>query len=250
MSGPLTEEEIRTLHIYNIFKMLEICRAYRLPHSVHSTSIIFYRKVSECRPIFTYTPKPILFAIILLACKSENLHGNVYVLLKNFNSEEKERTLIYESEVAAMLQFNFQIPSPYLKMLGILILLQERGRIDVKDGVINLENMEIARDAPQYEPEDRNIDRNVPYPVEDVNQLWNQSICNMDKVLICEEYFKMNTKECAFAALPLPLYLIDDLFKEVDVSNIKRIRESAKDVKYPDRELVSTILEKLGCIKR
>lgn len=246
MQSSLTEEETQTLHIFNIFQILDICREYRLPHCIHSTAIIFYRKMAECRPILTYTTESLLRGLIVLACKSENIHGDLTFLVKHLSPKEKDRARIYECETAALLQFNFHISSPYLKMLGIIILLQERGTINVKEGeCINLEEMTLDWNAPHYEIDVENYKNNEPIVIEDVNELWHQCVCNMDKVMICDEYFKMNSRECALAALPFPIFLIDDLFKDADVANVERLRENSRYVKCPDRETVDMILDKL-----
>lgn len=232
----LSEAQKNSFHIYNIYNLLEVCRSHRLPLSVHSTSILFYRKLFEVDKEGVYDFRLLLKAIVLLACKCENVHGDFLFLTRRLKDDEKKMVCTYEGMLGHTLLFEFHIPSPYLRILGYIVVLQERGLIDVKSGTVDAHNPELKTfDMRFYEYSGNDMDCERGMEIESVDKLWETSIINMDKILIVENYHKMNVKECALAALVLPITLYKELIDTIDLERVEMIRKRAKNVKMPTK---------------
>lgn len=246
MVEELTQEEQTLMHTYNIYKILEISRTFSLPFSVQSTSVIFYRKIFKTKNLTEYNMKLLLKSIILLACKSENIHGNFDFLLKNQIGPEKNTIFEYEKEIAHLLNFNFHIPSPYLRMLGFIILLQEKGKIAIKAGKIDPTKVDLnIKQSIFVDVDNENINNNSVYTIEDVNALWNKCINNMDKIMVSEDFEKTNIIESALAALEIPIAIIDGVMQGLNIENIKQIRKNGKEVIEPENKRITEILQKI-----
>lgn len=183
---------------------------------------------------------------MLLSCKSENIHGNIYSLIQHFSNSEKELVVVYESEIAALLNFEFHVPSPYLKVLGILIILQERGRLVLQNAELYMDKMPQVNNEMEYGHEYGRMEGQVVC-VDDVNGLWMQCMVNMDRIIVCDEYFVGSVRECALAAVPFRIEVLYSLFNDVKMENVERIRESAKKVYMPKKEDVDAVLKKIEC---
>lgn len=239
MSLKLRETEIKLLNSYNLFQILAICRYKRLPHSIHSTSIIYYKRMTYVRPVHLYIAKPLQYAIISLACQNENIKVTIKNLLSEVTVKEKKVFDKYKLEVQYQLMKIQDVPSPYYSMLGILIVLQERSRIDVENSKLKIDEMVLDNDSHFFVFEE--CDVSVPYRFENACDLWSLCIGNMDKVLICDEYFNVNNREISLAALPFPIHLLNDIFKDADVENIQILRESANRVLCPSRDEIERL---------
>lgn len=245
----LTKIEKQNLHTYNAYKILEICRAHRLPMSVHSTSIFFYRKLFEMDKNIDYDFKLLLKAIILLACKAENIHGDFGFLIKRLKIEEKNIVLEYENTLAYKLKFEFHLPSPYIRILGFIIVLQERGIIDVKSGILDVLKPEIDTLDMQFHEYNKTVnDGDEKIEIEDIDNFWASSVTNMDKILLIDNYYKLNVKECALAALVLPTVIYKRLLDKIDLEMVDVIRQQAIKVKLPSDEEINQMFAKLDAL--
>lgn len=244
----LTDTEKMNLHTYNVYRILETCRSAQLPLSVYSTSILFYRKLFDnVNDPGEFDFRLLLKAIILLACKCENIHGDFTFLINSLKKEQKEKVKEYEGMLAYRLKFDFNIPSPYLRMLGYIVVLQERGFITAKNGIQNMLSPVVNTfDMTFYEHEQKNWNGNDPIFIEDMDKLWETSVINMDKVLIAEKYHKNGIKECALAALVLPAIIYKGLIDHIDHEMVTTIRKRAKTVRLPSTEEVNQIFVKLA----
>ncbi|KAM0676093.1 hypothetical protein GVAV_000055 [Gurleya vavrai] len=240
MTNQLTADEEQKLHLFNYAQLLLQARKLSLPISVNSTSIYFYKKLITETSIISFNQPLLIKSIILLAIKSENIHPHQFI--STIKIDDRKIIYQYENDIAQYLKFSFHIPSPYLRILGQLIILQEKVKIIVH-GVLNTTETIELNENVFYEQELEN--QANPFIVNDVNMLWKASAQNMDKILMVVDE-KIDVNICALAALDLPTRLFDNNY---DLDKINNLRNKIKEIKLPDDEEIKNILKKIEKIK-
>ncbi|KAM0686342.1 hypothetical protein COBT_002438 [Conglomerata obtusa] len=237
MKSKLTHYEQQLLHLHNIHQILQRSRSLNLPLSGQSTAIAFYKKLISTTNTINHNQIFLIHAIIILACKAESIHPRFIV--NQFSQEDRNIIFEYEREVALHLCFDFHIPSPYLRILGQIILLQEKGKLVITgDSNIDINETKVLNENSYYEME---IENNyIPYVVSDVNALWRTSVKNMDRMLIIQDE-KFDVNYVAMAALEVPVFI----FEEEKRNEIIEIRKKIKNINFPDETEIKKILKKL-----
>ncbi|AFN83801.1 nucleotide excision repair factor TFIIH/TFIIKsubunit cyclin H-like protein [Encephalitozoon romaleae SJ-2008] len=164
--------------------------------------------------------KDVVYAIVILASKCEEIHGNIDTLIKKLPESNKESILNYESDMFEALDYNFHFPSLYLRMYGILAILQEKGIIRVAaetEGAVKVAEGSDDEGAFIYDGEE--------CIVPCINKLWASSVRRMDKVLLLdkESYKEI---ELVYAGLHLPYEIFNSLDFPFNQDNVTKLRNA------------------------
>ncbi|EJW03435.1 hypothetical protein EDEG_02200 [Edhazardia aedis USNM 41457] len=241
----LDEKEREAIDIHNQKWILEYCRSADCPLAVQSTSIFLYKKVMKKRNVEDLHIKLFLLAIILLACKCENTTCNLNALFGSMSSKDKEKVIAYEQKLAETINFNFHIPSPYTRILGYLILLQEKRRIKVLKGQVDPHNLNFEDIDLNELLEEECENKEGIYIVPDINKLWNKSVLLLDRIFLSIDVENIHVNIYSLAAVNLPLRIIDKLIENVDINDVKCVRTKIKGYKEPSKEFTEKVLCKL-----
>ncbi|ADM12314.2 nucleotide excision repair factor TFIIH/TFIIK subunit cyclin H-like protein [Encephalitozoon intestinalis ATCC 50506] len=207
------------------WEIIEACIKLDLPVTVRSTSIqIFDRAIGKMLR-GKKEMRDVIYAIVIVASKCEDLHGNIDTLIKRLPGSNKKNIFNYESELFEVLDYNFHFPSLYLRMYGVLALLQEKGLI------------KVARDTPEATEGDKGEEIFV-YSGEDcivpcINKLWKLSVERMDKILILgrEPYKEI---ELVYASLYFPCEMFGFLSFSFSKDNVIRLRNACESFRPPE----------------
>lgn len=204
--------------------IINICISLNLPIAVRSTSIQIFDKIIGKMLKDEEKMKDVVYAIVVLASKCEEIHGNINTLIKKLPESNKENIFNYESEMFEALDYNFHFPSLYLRMYGILAILQEKGII------------RVAAEAPDTVkvPEGSDSEGAFIYDGEEcivlcINKLWASSVQRMDKVLLLdkEPYKEI---ELVYASLHLPYEVFNSLAFPFNQDNVTKLRNACESL--------------------
>ena len=194
----LSQEEKSAYMRYAKGRIIDKCNQMKLPLFVQSTAVAFWSKY----------PKYDIDVVITLACKAGD---------KDINTD------ICDLDLADEMNYSFHEPSPYLRMYGLIIILQEKGIIvacspgkgDLFSGTV------------------------------DIQELWAKSVRNMERVLLLDRSLGVN--EMAISAIELPLSILQKLNPmNVSWDTIIKAREEINDLERPSSALLNTIFRKIG----
>lgn len=175
----LSESEVKIYNQYKKEQIIEKCKIHGLPLHIQSTAVLFWSKF----PSFP------IDAAISLACKSND----------SLAVDEDDHAL------ADAIDYEFSQPSPYLRMYGYIVILQERELVEL-----------------------------------DADLLWTQSVRNMEKLLTMDIDYDVN--EMALAAIELPVETLE--IKDVNIEKVKELKERIKEVKPLNENLLHDVLMK------
>lgn len=195
----LSSIEKRVYQRYVKEKIIERCKSLKLPLFIQSTAVAFWSRF----------PQNNINVVISLACKANDRSIEIGVC---------------DMELAEALNYDFHQPSPYLRMYGLVIILQERAIVEC-----------VEEDTEAESGND-----NAPVRV-DLHFLWSQSIRNMEKALLLDQSVGVN--EMAVAALDLPPRLLHGVVK-ADWAVIDKIKKEIGEMKPLDRTLLQVVLQK------
>ncbi|KAH9410755.1 hypothetical protein HK407_11g16480 [Ordospora pajunii] len=217
----MSSNEKRMKHRVDI---VNACIATGLPLTVRSTAIQIFDRVID-----KIVPKDeeminILYAIIILAAKCEEIHGDLNALIRKLPNSNKERIFGYEDEMLQALGYTFYFPSLYLRIYGILTILQEKDIIEVANARIDLD-ADINRESNEAY-----TFHNNKWLVPCINSLWISSVQMMDRILLHE---KTGYKEIemVYASLPFPCETFELLSFPFDAKNVTELRNAC--IKIP-----------------
>lgn len=195
----LTSPEKQVYQRYVKEKIIERCKSLKLPLFIQSTAVAFWSRF----------PQNNINMAISLACKANDRSVEIGVC---------------DMELAEALNYDFHQPSPYLRMYGLVIILQERAIVECVG-----EGLEMVSDK-----------EHAPVRV-DLHFLWSQSVRNMEKALLLDHSAGVN--EMATAALDLPPRLFHGVV-DADWAVVDKIKKEIGEMVPLDRALLQVVLQK------
>lgn len=177
-------------------RIIEKCKSMSLPLFVQSTAVAFWSKF----------PKYDIDVAIALACKA---------------NDKDAKTDVCDMDLAEDMGYDFHHPSPYLRMYGLLIILQERS-IVANDTIQNRQNNALQIN---------------------VRHVWEKSVCNMEHVLLIDKQASVN--EMAISALELPVEIFTNVF-DFDVNVVLDIKKRVSEMRPVCKETLEKALVKIS----
>lgn len=195
----LTSSEKQVYQRYVKEKIIERCKGLKLPLFIQSTAVAFWSRF----------PQNNINVVISLACKANDRSIEIGVC---------------DMDLAEALNYDFHQPSPYLRMYGLVIILQERAIVEC------VGESTVAPSGRDH----------APIRV-DLHFLWSQSVRNMEKALLLDETAGVN--EMAAAALDLPPRLLHGVVN-ADWAVVDKIKKEIVEMEPLDRALLQGVLQK------
>ncbi|KAG5860393.1 hypothetical protein KMI_01g00260 [Encephalitozoon hellem] len=207
--------------------IMDVCINLGLPMTVRSTSIQIFDKTIQKILRDEKEMKDVVYAIVILASKCEEIHGSIDALIKKLPGSNKESILNYESEMFEALDYNFHFPSLYLRMYGVLAMLQEKGAIRIAT-----EAMGTAKTPEDNDGEETFVYDGKECVVLCIDKLWASSVQKMDKILLLdkESYKEI---ELVYASLLLPCEVFSSLAFPFNQDNVTKLRSACRDFRFP-----------------
>eukprot|EP01018_Ginkgo_biloba_P008187 Gb_28462 [translate_table: standard] len=211
-------------------KIQEVCGAFRFPHKIQATAIIYFKRFYLRWSVMEHDPKHIMLTCIYTSCKVEEFHVSAEELGKGIQ-QDHQVILRNEMIVLQSLGFDLIVYSPYRSIDGFVddmeIFLQ------AKDD--SLQKLKVLREGAKLEI-DKNMLTEAPllFPP---GQLALAALRRLNKehsAIDFERYFKsicsrQQNSQVDFE-LACALNAIDILVKEAK-------SPAAKDMRHIDRKL-------------
>lgn len=203
-------------------QIMAICIKLRLPLTVRSTSIQIFDRAAARMLRDDDKMQAVVHAVVVVASKCEEIHGEINALIKKLPGSCKESIFRHETEVFEALEYNFHFPSLYLRMYGVLAILQEKGLIKVGGGAIDM--TEVPEGCAS---EETFIYSGRECVVPCINRLWLSSVQAMDRMLLLDKA-PYKEIELVYASLPLPCEVFAGLTFPFDRDNVTELRNICK----------------------
>lgn len=195
-----------------ITKLMVACDEHCLKLTVLNTAVIFFRKIEKalrehenhtnvnCLNItsgmHTFVPDEsqidlysddFISALLSLSCKTNDLSAPAAIRKGRFY----EHIAVIESLLPTLFNFRLHVPCPFVRLLGMLICLAERGIVSSAD-----------------------------------NKLFFAGVVNIKLIMVDENYAEYGVNEVAAAALPVPRKYLKKLWMgDMDYDQIEKIRK-------------------------
>ncbi|XP_042383776.1 cyclin-H1-1-like [Zingiber officinale] len=121
---PLNCEEEQHMRIFYEQKIQEVCRAFKFPHKIQATAIIYFKRFCLQWSVMEHHPKHIMLTCIYASCKVEENHVSAEELGKGIQFDHQ---IILNNEMAVYqsLGFDLIVYSPYRSIEGFLEGMQD-----------------------------------------------------------------------------------------------------------------------------
>jgi len=225
----ITKEEEEEMVLYYHVKMLDMCEHLKTPIQVHSTSTVYYKTLFTQKRVFQYEMRNLIAACVFLAMKVENIYVTAEILKSRLTFIDVTSLVQYEIEICNALNFNFHVPSPHLRLLGVFLMMKNRERI------------RIATEDSVQTQEIQEIDKILN---------WEKSVENLKNIMLSDKYTELNPHEVALAALTVQPSELLGFFMEETVEAVKKIKMSTIRRELPTKEQLRKIDEKIQLIQK
>ncbi|KAI5186159.1 cyclin H [Nematocida homosporus] len=225
----ITKEEEDTILFYYQVKMLDLCEFLKTPIQVQSTSITYFKVLFTKKRVFHYDMRNLIVACVFLAMKVENIYVTAECIKSRLGFVKVSLLVQYEVDICNALKFNFHVSSPYLRLLGLFLLLKNKERIYAElDGPVPTQQIE-------------EIDRMLN---------WEKSIENLKNIMLADDYLQLNPNEVALASLAVRPSELQGFFMPDTLEAVKKIKMHTIRREAPNQEQLKMINEKIQAIQR
>lgn len=188
--------------------IIDTCKKFELPLTVRSTAIRIFDKVILEMYRSDVNLEELGYFVVILGAKCEEIHGSLGKLIKRLPITNENDIFKYEDEVFQLLDFNFHYPCLYLRMYGIIAILQEKGLIRVEGDNININKVGNAERSKNVY-----LDKGDVCVIPCLNTFWDTSVATMDYLLEVDKskysdidliYGSLNIPQKYYDLLPFP----------------------------------------------
>ncbi|KAH0464333.1 hypothetical protein IEQ34_007119 [Dendrobium chrysotoxum] len=130
---PLNCEEEQLMRVFYEQKIQEVCGAFKFPHKIQGTAIIYFKRFYLQWSVMEHHPKHIMLTCIYASCKIEENHVSAEELGKGIQ-QDHQVILNNEMVVLQSLGFDLIVYAPYRSIEGFIEDMEEfvQGRDAVK----------------------------------------------------------------------------------------------------------------------
>lgn len=116
---PLSCEEEQMMRIFYEQKIQEVCKAFKFPHKIQATAIIYFKRFYLQWSVMEHHPKHIMLTCVYSSCKVEENHVSAEELGKGIN-QDHQIILNNEMIVLKSLDFDLIVYAPYRSIEGFI----------------------------------------------------------------------------------------------------------------------------------
>ncbi|KAI5191028.1 cyclin H [Nematocida sp. AWRm77] len=224
----ITQEEEETMLFYYQVKMLDLCEYLKTPIQVHSTSIVYFKTLFIKRRVFHYDMRNLIAACVLLSMKAENMYITPELMKEMLSFVDVSLLVKYELEICNALKFNLHVSSPYLRLLGLFLLLKNKEKI-----------MTETEDSVQIQ-EIQEIDKNLS---------WEKCVSNLRNIMLTDGYLSLNPNEVALASLTVQPSDLQGFFMKDTIDAVKKLKRQVIRREFPNQAQLKHIDNKIRRIQ-
>lgn len=121
---PLNCEEEQLMRVFYEQKIQEVCGAFRFPHKIQATAIIYFKRFYLQWSVMEHQPKHIMLTCIYCSCKIEENHVSAEELGKGI---QQDHQIILNNEMIVLqsLGFDLVVYAPYRSIEGFVEDMEE-----------------------------------------------------------------------------------------------------------------------------
>lgn len=126
---PLSYEEEQLTRVFYEQKIQEVCAAFKFPHKIQATAIIYFKRFYLQWSVMDHHPKHIMLTCVYVSCKVEENHVSAEELGKGI---QQDYQIILNNEVVLLksLDFDLIVYAPYRSIEGFIDDLEDFCRAD------------------------------------------------------------------------------------------------------------------------
>uniref|UniRef100_A0A0E0KIT0 Cyclin-H1-1 n=1 Tax=Oryza punctata TaxID=4537 RepID=A0A0E0KIT0_ORYPU len=143
---PLSCEEERLMRVFYEQKIQEVCSAFKFPHKIQATAIIYFKRFYLQWSVMEHHPKHIMLTCIYSSCKVEENHVSAEELGKGI---QQDHQIILNNEMIVLksLDFDLIVYAPYRSIEGFVDDM-ELAQTDLRQTAISQVDKMMLTDAP------------------------------------------------------------------------------------------------------
>ncbi|PKA61342.1 Cyclin-H1-1 [Apostasia shenzhenica] len=122
---PLSCEEEQLMRVFYEQKIQEVCGAFKFPHKIQGTAIIYFKRFYLQWSVMEHHPKNIMLTCIYSSCKVEENHVSAEELGKGI---QQDHQMILNNEIVVLQQslgFDLIVYAPYRSIEGFIEDMEE-----------------------------------------------------------------------------------------------------------------------------
>jgi len=116
---PLSYEEEQLTRVFYEQKIQEVCAAFKFPHKIQATAIIYFKRFYLQWSVMEHHPKHIMLTCVYTSCKVEENHVSAEELGKGI---QQDHQIILDNEMILLktLDFDLIVYAPYRSIEGFV----------------------------------------------------------------------------------------------------------------------------------
>ncbi|KAG2546042.1 cyclin-H1-1-like isoform X1 [Panicum virgatum] len=116
---PLSYEEEQLARVFYEQKIQEVCAAFKFPHKIQATAIIYFKRFYLQWSVMEHHPKHIMLTCVYTSCKVEENHVSAEELGKGI---QQDHQIILDNEMILLktLDFDLIVYAPYRSIEGFV----------------------------------------------------------------------------------------------------------------------------------
>nr|CDI66493.1 Cyclin-H1-1 [Saccharum hybrid cultivar R570]CDI66498.1 Cyclin-H1-1 [Saccharum hybrid cultivar R570]CDI66571.1 Cyclin-H1-1 [Saccharum hybrid cultivar R570] len=121
---PLSYEEEQLTRVFYEQKIQEVCAAFKFPHKIQATAIIYFKRFYLQWSVMEHHPKHIMLTCVYASCKVEENHVSAEELGKGI---QQDHQIILNNEMILLktLDFDLIVYAPYRSIEGFIDDLED-----------------------------------------------------------------------------------------------------------------------------
>ncbi|CAL4927210.1 unnamed protein product [Urochloa decumbens] len=116
---PMSYEEEQLIRVFYEQKIQEVCTAFKFPHKIQATAIIYFKRFYLQWSVMEHQPKNIMLTCVYASCKVEENHVSAEELGKGIQ-QDHEIILNNEMVLLKSLDFDLIVYAPYRSIEGFI----------------------------------------------------------------------------------------------------------------------------------
>ncbi|KAH9288483.1 hypothetical protein KI387_032600 [Taxus chinensis] len=226
---PLTVDEELLMRIFYEQKIQEVCGAFKFPHKIQATAIIYFKRFYLRWSVMEHDPKHIMLTCIYTSCKVEEFHVSAEELGKGIQ-QDHQVILRNEMLVLQSLGFDLIVYSPYRSIDGFADDIE----IFFQPKQDSLQKLKELREAAIFDV-DKNMLTDAPL-IFPPGQLALAALRRMSKEYMAFDFDRYLKRVCSRQKSTHTELEFIGILNDIDVVVVGR-NPIAKDMRHVDRKL-------------
>ncbi|KAG8062509.1 hypothetical protein GUJ93_ZPchr0003g18129 [Zizania palustris] len=229
---PLSCEEEQLMRVFYEQKIQEVCAAFKFPHKIQATAIIYFKRFYLQWSVMEHHPKHIMLTCVYSSCKVEENHVSAEELGKGI---QQDHQIILNNEMIVLksLDFDLIVYAPYRSIEGFIDDMEDFCRAgngahqqlkDLRQTAISQVDKMMLTDAPLlYTPGQLAL-----AALQKSNEL--HRVLNFERYL--ESVFSRQQSDCPIEQFVQAIDTINYLVEQLKIPTLKDMRHIDRKLKH------------------